>query len=607
MELANEGCSASSGVLRLPEGRGPRAGRGRPAAQGDGGSLADGDGSATDRPERGTRRPAETIERDIRCVRGRPSMSSPSRLRRASRALHKYLGLALLLYAVLMGLTGILVNHPDWLRELSVPGWLVPAQYHVEDFDRGALARACWSERDPARGFVAGTEGVWTTADGGRSFDAHDEALPRSPWRRLTHDLMLVEDLGPPRLLAACESGLWTCDPLRADWRRVPLGAGTEDADHAVPATAVDEPVRALLRVGDDLVAVTGSGFFRGPLAADRLTLAAVSSSRALPETGPARDVSLVWLLFDLHSGEVFGLLGRLLVDAVGLVIVFLGLSAFWLWYFPGRLRRHPGERAGAAARGLFRWMFRNHLRLGIWVGASLVLLSATGFLMRPPLLILPASLSLDVERYPGQAPGSSWHERIHRAVHEPDTATILVETSEGFWRGADDLSAPFEPTGLDLPIHVMGSNVLALDAERGLVVGSFSGAFHADRAAGEVLDALTDAPAGEVSRYRSAETMVTGYFRAANGDRFVSTWHDGVQALDGVDRAGRFAQPEALAERFRMPLWNYAFELHNGRFFRDWIGGLYFLLPIVGSLLFLLLSLTGIYDWFAIRRSRRG
>jgi hypothetical protein len=528
-------------------------------------------------------------------------MSSPSRLRRASRALHKYLGLALLLYAVLMGLTGVLVNHPDWLRELSVPGWLVPPQYRVEDFDRGALGRVCWSRLDPGRGFVAGTEGVWTTADRGRSFTAHDAALPSSPWRRLTHDLMLVEDLGPPRLLAACESGLWVCDPLRADWRRVHLGAAAEhDSDH-------DEPVRALLRVGDDLVAATRSGFFRGPLSADRLTLAAAPSSRALPEAGPARDVSLVWLLFDLHSGEVLGLFGRLLVDLVGLVIVFLGLSAFWLWYFPGRLRRHPGERAGAAARGLFRWMFRNHLRLGIWVGASLVLLSATGFLMRPPLLILPASLALDVDSYPGQAPGSSWHERIHRAVHEPDTGTILVETSEGFWRGPDDLSAPFEPTGLDLPVHVMGSNVLTVDAERGLVVGSFSGAFHAGPARGTVVDAVAGAPAGEVSRYRSAETMVTGYFRAANGDRFVSTWHEGVRPLDGVDRAGRFAQPDALAERFRMPLWNYAFELHNGRFFRDWIGGLYFLLPIVGSLLFLLLSLTGIYDWLAIRRRQRG
>ena len=59
---------------------------------------------------------------------------------------------------------------------------------------------------------------------------------------------------------------------------------------------------------------------------------------------------------------------------------------------------------------------------------------------------------------------------------------------------------------------------------------------------------------------------------------------------------------PAAMADQYRMPLWNYMFELHNGRFFRDLIGNWYLLVPILGSLLFLLLTITGIYDWLVIR-----
>lgn len=54
------------------------------------------------------------------------------------------------------------------------------------------------------------------------------------------------------------------------------------------------------------------------------------------------------------------------------------------------------------------------------------------------------------------------------------------------------------------------------------------------------------------------------------------------------------------------MPLWNYLFEIHNGRFFKDLVGDWYLLIIPLGSLLFILITLSGVYDWLYLRVLRK-
>ena len=67
---------------------------------------------------------------------------------------------------------------------------------------------------------------------------------------------------------------------------------------------------------------------------------------------------------------------------------------------------------------------------------------------------------------------------------------------------------------------------------------------------------------------------------------------------------AGRV--PKALTRNLRVPLWNYVFEIHNGRFFKDAIGGLYILIIPLGSALLVLITLSGIYDWVYLKVTPR-
>ena len=84
----------------------------------------------------------------------------------------------------LMGVTGILVNHRPWLRALSVPRRLVPEPYRLHDWNRGTLAQLLFDPDDPRTAYAAGSEGVWKTTDGGRTFRALTAGFPSSPAAR---------------------------------------------------------------------------------------------------------------------------------------------------------------------------------------------------------------------------------------------------------------------------------------------------------------------------------------------------------------------------------------------------------------------------------------
>ncbi|MCP4655195.1 MAG: PepSY domain-containing protein [bacterium] len=515
---------------------------------------------------------------------------------RKSKWLHKFLGLLLIVYGALMGASGILVNHPSWIRALSVPRWLTPEQYQLRDWNRGALVELVFAPDDPETAYAAGSEGVWKTRDGGRTFLPLDLGFPSSAVDRQTNALLLTERPAE-RLFAGTEAGMFVYDSMARRWSPVPLG----DTSH---------PVRTLLAVDERILVFTDSHVYECPPEAPSEPRCRLVPARRVPRGGETKRASLVLFFFDLHSGALLGLPGQLLFDVVGMIIVLLSFSAFYLWYYP-RKRRRERARSGrakrsATAQGFFRFLFNYHLKIGIWVSPILLLMAGTGLFMRPPMLIALAQGAIPAAWYPGLPPADSWEERIHRATFDPVRERILIEATDGFWSGPADFSAPFEPVELPIPIHVMGSSLLMPYGDGEILAGSFSGVFHLEPDNERITDLMTGQEAGEVSTMRLAEHMVTGYFKTPAEEEFVTTFRGGLVPLGDAEPAGRFKMPSAMQDRYRMPLWNYMFELHNARFFRDWIGQWYLLIPPLGSLLFLMLTVTGGYDWLYLRLLQR-
>ncbi len=570
-----------------------------------------------------------------------------------SKWIHKWVGLLLMLYCMWMASSGILLNHPGLISSISIPASLIPPQYRVHDWNRGTLKCAVFSTINPSIGFTAGTLGVFVTEDGGASFRLLDRDFPTDQAHRATAALHLTElssgmpagavsgdsggQYGSDRLFAATVGGLYVLeDPLDPDaqWTHIPLPS---------PADEMGEGCIAFVEASaNQLIIFTNSNAYQiDPVAeeisAERMTIHRMDE--AVSHTSDGEQISLVQPFFELHSGSIFGLAGRLLFDLVGLIVIFLSITAFYLWYFPGAARRtkrrcacvgqssesdsvESKTQTGAAStkaqltkkRFVFAFFFKYHLKLGIWVSPILIIMAGTGFFLRPPTLILLTLVTVPSWVLPGHTSSENkWHNRIFNVMYHAQDHTITLESSDGYWHGVADLSEPLELIELHLPIHVMGANVLQNDPERGYIVGSFCGLFRVDQDTGSIADLVTGEVDPAISVMRSSEHMASGYFVTPDGDAYVTLYHQGIRPIvdtashDSAEVAGltHFAMPVEIAADYRMPLWDFMFELHNGRVFRDWIGNWYLLVPPLGSALFMLIALTGIYDWLFLKLSK--
>ncbi len=514
------------------------------------------------------------------------------RLFAASRWVHLYLGLFVLLYLILEGITGVLLNHPTLISGFSVPRWFVPPSYRIEDWNRGSLRTVAFSERKPSMGYLAGSEGVWRTADGGVTFQPMPSGYPTSRGYRRTNHILLLEDDGPGRLLAATRNGLYGCSLETWDWQRIDLGDGVED-------------VRKILRIDDRLLVFTDSYAYQSDVgtSADAIKFQPVHLART--EGGEEEGIRLVTLMFGLHGGEIWGLPGRLLIDAVGIGLVFLSVSAIYMWYFPRVRKWFPrafGKKRSSEAkkRRVYQWLYKYHVDLGVWTTVFLVVIAATALFMPPsPLVFLTIRKEVPREYWPGPLPKDPWHESIGNAAYDPVHKEILIEAKRALWRGPADFSGPFVKDESRLPLSAMGTNVLEVADDGGLLVGSFSGLFHCHPNDGPVIDLSTGKPhVPSRSRRPFGSWRAVGHFRTPAGEQFVATHNDGIIGIDGAELNGRFRMPDQMVQAYRMPLWSFLFEVHNGRIVRDWVGSKYYLISIFGALSLLVISFTGLYDW---------
>ena len=593
-----------------------------------------------------------------------------NRLLRASKTLHRWVGLGLLLYLAWMGVTGMLLNHPAWLAGIEWPRALTPPQYRARDWNRSSLVDL---ERLPGGETVlAGRGGVFLQGEPGAPAEAWMGGdWPQEIGHRASRDLLALSGGG---LLAAGDGGLFRRGPGDAGWRALPLPGRVPDRHGELPA------LLALVPVGDSLLLVGESNLWMAGPAGDG------ARPLDLPrvESKPGR--TLAEVVFALHDGSLWGLPGRLAVDAAGLALLFLCVTAAWTWLLPRWLRARPrGPWApGPRAKSAYRWLHEHHLSVGLAALPPLLVLSATGFFMRPPPLALLVGPRMPEGALPAPAPASPWQGRIQGALVDRADSTLWI-AADGLWRAPVDLaggglrlSRPLERAELPLPIFVMGPTVFQEAREGGLLVGSFGGLFHLAPGATQAVDALRGGPAADRPAIRPAEEMVTGLVVGPDGRRW-ATLHEGgllPLALDEGERAALApppsASPAALAmppgsasatrstglwpasalaaplppqsgaaratgspgrsraaadpaplppldpalaglpplpaalDAGGLPLWNACFELHNGRFFKDWIGGLYILLTPLAALLTFLLTVTGGVDWWRRRRARR-
>jgi len=503
------------------------------------------------------------------------------RLLKASRSTHRLLGLLGVLYFAAMAASGILLNHPDLLSGADLPRSWIPGDYAYRDWNRNSLRGSV----DGAGGevYLYGEAGVWRWEPGASEPLTDADGFEISAYYRDTRALLVVEG-EMPYLLAGTRGGLLARPLTGREWRPVALGAA--GAREAVVDLALADG-RLLVLTRDRLYAAAPAW---PPVFTD------ATPDRA-PE--PDRGVPLFRLIFHLHSGETWGLPGRLAVDAVGVLLAFLCASGVWFWW-----RRRRRSLARGAGGRVARWGLGWHLRLGLWSAPLLLFVTLTGFFQRPPFLLAVAFADYPRSLHPGPVDPNPWHDVLRKVAFDPSRGTLLIATSDGFYAGPADASRPFAPVRGGPPVSVMGATILERTADGLLWVGSMSGLYVWDLASGWVTDAFSGEPPLPGQRGPVGDHQVVGWTRLPGGGVLVADYDRGL--LDAAGQPRSLPMPRELRDGGRISLWHALFELHNGRLFGFALGWWAWVVVPLGGLALAAEVVTGVLDrWLPARRVR--
>lgn len=527
---------------------------------------------------------------------------------------HRWLGLVLSVFMLVFCVSGIILNHREVFSGCEVSRKWLPASYHVKNFNNGVVkgtvvkksAAHSLSSENCDSVLVYGCAGVFLTDSRLSTWQDFNAGLPESIDERNVRHVVKAKD---GSLWCAALRDVYRYDENSHRWKKVEL-PGNEERIMDV----------ALAKDSMTVVALTRSRLFTivpfvqyGEIV--KIGKSSSETCRVESKIIPAPKkyepkTTLFKLVWHLHSGEFFGLPGKLVVDAIALVLIVLSITGILLFILPYGIRRAKKLAAKARMKRLgkqFAWNMKWHNKIGYVTIVLTLWIAITGMCLRPPLMVplvlskLPQAVGED---------GNVWQDKLRAIRWDAVQGDWLVSTSEGFLRVDEDFSqAPKMLPDDECPkLSPMGVTVWESDGKGGWIVGSFRGIYRwnpVNHSLNQILDYFTGKPSVETSMIPISDNLVCGYSEDFLGGKpLVFDFAKGVEDAKGQAVALCNDEPKTsrneesmsdlICETAPMSLWNVALELHVGRCYSPFLGPLSDLFVFLSGLLITLVLLSG-------------
>ena len=527
---------------------------------------------------------------------------------------HRWLGLVLSVFMLVFCVSGIILNHREVFSGCEVSRKWLPASYYIKNFNNGVVkgtvmkksAAHSLSSENCDSVLVYGCAGVFLTDSRLSTWQDFNAGLPESIDERNVRHVVKAKD---GSLWCAALRDVYRYDENSHRWKKVEL-PGNEERIMDV----------ALAKDSMTVVALTRSRVFTivpfvqyGEIV--KIGKSSSETYRVESKIIPAPKkyepkTTLFKLVWHLHSGEFFGLPGKLVVDAIALVLIVLSITGILLFILPYGIRRAKKLAAKARMKRLgkqFAWNMKWHNKIGYVTIVLTLWIAITGMCLRPPLMVplvlskLPQAVGED---------GNVWQDKLRAIRWDAVQGDWLVSTSEGFLRVDEDFSqAPKMLPDDECPkLSPMGVTVWESDGQGGWVGGSFRGIYRWDgvnHSGDQVLDYFTGKPSEETSMIPISDNLVCGYSEDFLGGKpLVFDFAKGVEDAKGQavalcnDEPKKSRNEESMSdlicETAPMSLWNVALELHVGRCYSPFLGPLSDLFVFLSGLLITLAFLSG-------------
>ncbi len=496
------------------------------------------------------------------------------------RKYHKWVGVVFALFLTVFCVSGIILNHRALVSGCDVDRSWLPSAYRIVNYNNGVVKGTVPLPRGKVA--VYGYGGVWLTDKDASHWQEMNTGLPKGADHRNVRNLVRTKD---GMLWCVTNYDVYQYDGHR--WVVCPLPKG-------------DERLMDIARGGDSMqvVALTRSAIY--VINGAQKTRASIYNKVERRELKPANDFIpreyLFRTIWKLHSGELFGLAGRLVVDAVAVVIIVLSITGVVLFFLPYRIRRRKrsGDKDGMKKTGRqLVWHQRWHNRVGRYTIVLTLFLTLTGTCLRPPLMV-PFVL---LKTAPVNCTQNIWNDRLRALRWDSRDHVWLVSTADGFMR-VDSLFS-MEPQMVEQEkspvVSPMGVNVFRQRPDGKWLIGSFSGLSVWDAHTGHSSDYFTGQP--PVKSYGVKPGQMTAGYSDDFGKPLVFDYALGVLTP--------WKEMPPVMERVPLSLWNLALELHVGRCYSPLLGPLSDLFVFIWGTLSVLVLLSG-YIILKRRRIRR-
>jgi hypothetical protein len=488
------------------------------------------------------------------------------------RAYHKWGGIILAFFLLIFSISGIIMNHRNVFSPFDISRSLLPKNYHYENWNLAAIKGGISTGEHY---LLYGNLGIVKTDSSLQTFEPVHLDSKKGIDRKKTFKV-IKSSTG--RIYSASLSGLHISDDLGLTWIKIEL-AGTS---HPVDISEYQGKIYVLTR----------SEVFR-------LNSESKIEEKIIPGTpdGYPNTIGLFRTLWEIHSGEFLGLGGKLLVDLMGLNLIFLSLSGLLYFVAPTLLRRMQGQVKKRFAR-INRVNLKWHNWIGLYAGFFLLMTTITGMFLRPPLLIPIANVEVGKLKYTHLDHPNPWYDKFRTLHINPTNGQVVLGTNEGIYTSDTSFSTVISPPAQP-PVSVMGINVLEQLKGNNYLVGSFNGLYAWNPENGFVFDYLENEFYTPQPQRGSpiSKNMVSGYFNPTSTTEILFDYNRGAINLS-KNQHQWIEMPENLTNT-PMSIWNLALELHTGRIFESILGDFYILFIPLAGLNILLLLVSGILVWF--------
>jgi hypothetical protein len=453
---------------------------------------------------------------------------------------HKWWGLVLTFFLLMFCVSGLVLNHPALFSSVNVSRGMLPGSYEYRQWNNGLMRGTVkWQ----GQVLMYGNGGVWITDGTGAAFADFNTGLPEGNDARNIRRMVVM----PSGLLFALGPyGVYRFR-MGTGWEELPL------------ERAGGERLSDMASQGDTLVVTGRSRVYLSQPPYDRFTALELQS----PDDFDGK-VSLFRTVWLLHSGELFGLVGQLIVDGIALVLIFLCLSGLLYWFMP----RASKQVHTLLMRKLFAW----HNSVGRITILFTLFVCITGWFLRPPALIAIARAKVPPLPFSAMDSPNPWNDKLRTLRYDEACQDWLLYTSEGFY-SLHRLDSRPRKVSVQPPVSVMGLNVEEKDLSGNWLLGSFSGMYVWNRQTGMVADYFTSLPPVQTRGIPIGAHAVSGYSADFTVPGFVVDYYAGTDAVK---------MPEWMAS-LPMSLRALCLEIHTGRIYTFLGMGTVFYIFVIG------------------------